>query len=81
MSREAMEVTTAEITSEHSWKIFGKSVPENEVQYIIQVIVIYLVIITCIVNLSLDNGDSNMWTALLSSSLGYMLPNPSMKKK
>ena len=26
------------------------------------------------------SGDSTLWTALLSSSLGYLLPNPSMKR-
>ena len=75
------EASTPEIISEKSLKIFGKSIPKTEIQYISQVIIIYIVIITCIINLSLGNGDSNLWTALLSSCLGYMLPNPSMKHK
>ena len=54
---------------------------KNDLQYIAQIVVIYLVIITCITNLSLSNGDSNLWTALLRSCLGYMLPNPSIKKR
>lgn len=45
-----------------------------------QVIIIYIVVVTCIINLSIDNGNSNLWTALLSSSLGYLLPNPKLKK-
>ena len=69
------------IPSENSWNVFGQSVPKTEIQYLCQIIVIYVVIITCIVNLSIDNGDSNLWTALLSSSLGYLLPNPTLKKK
>ena len=28
----------------------------------------------------IGHGDSTLWTALLSSSLGYLLPNPSMKR-
>lgn len=67
--------------SERSWNLFGKSVPRTEIQYITQIIIIYIVIITCIINLSLGNGDSNLWTALLSSCLGYMLPNPSIKHR
>ena len=55
--------------------------PKTDLQYILQVIVVYIVIITCIANLSLTDGDSNLWTALLSSCLGYMLPNPSIKKR
>ena len=32
-----------------------------------------------IYNLTVGQGDSTLWTALLSSSLVYLLPNPSMK--
>ena len=76
-----MDTTTPKNVSEHSWKVLGKSVPKTEIKFITQVIIIYIVIITCIINLSLANGDSNLWTALLSSCLGYMLPNPSIKNK
>ena len=77
-----MDATTPErSSSENSWKLFGTRIPKTEIQYITQVVVIYIVIITCIVNLSIGNGDSNLWTALLSSCLGYMLPNPSIKDK
>ena len=76
-----MDTTTPKNVSERSWKVLGKSVPKTEIQFITQVIIIYIVIITCIINLSLANGDSNLWTALLSSCLGYMLPNPSIKNK
>ena len=61
------------------WNIFGKRLPKSEIVYFSQVIIIYLVIITCIVNLSVNNGDSNLWTALLSSCLGYILPAPKIK--
>ena len=76
-----MDTTTPENVSERSWKVLGKSVPKTEIQFITQVIIIYIVIITCIINLSLANGDSKLWTALLSSCLGYMLLNPSIKNK
>ena len=80
MKENSME-STSERNSEHSWAIFGKRIPKSEMQYITQVIIIYIVIITCIINLSISNGDSNLWTALLSSCLGYILPNPTMKNK
>ena len=78
-----MESPTPESVSQTSIfptnaKWFGH--PKEEIVYLCQVILLYIVIITCIVNLSIDNGNSNLWTALLSSSLGYMLPNPSLKK-
>ena len=64
-----------------SWRFLGKPVSKSEVVFCTQVILLYIVVITCIVNLSIQNGDSNLWTALLSSSLGYILPNPTLKKK
>lgn len=66
------------VNEEGEWKMLGKS--KIELMYFSQIIVLYVVIITCILNLSLHNGDSNLWVALLSSSLGYMLPNPRLKK-
>ena len=65
------------------WNVLGKKLPETEVVFFTQVVLIYIIIITCIFNLSRGEGDSNLWTCLLSSSLGYLLPNPtlnSMKK-
>ena len=38
------------------------------------------IIVVSIYNLTQGRGDSNLWTALLSSCLGYLLPNPSMKR-
>ena len=64
-----------------NWRLFGTNVTRSEVVYITQVILIYIIVITCIVNLSFKVGDSNLWTALLSSCLGYLLPNPTLKKK
>lgn len=63
------------------WNLFGRTLPKNEVIFICQVVILYIVILTCIVNLSLKNGDSNLWTALLSSSLGIMLPQPTISKR
>lgn len=60
------------------WNILGKKLPENEVVYFTQVVLIYIVIVTCIINLSRGNGDSNLWTCLMSSCLGYLLPNPKL---
>jgi len=67
--------------SVRQWKLFGKTIPKNEVIFICQVVILYIVIITCIINLSLGNGDSNLWTALLSSSMGIMLPAPTLSRR
>ena len=61
------------------WQLFGQRVPKQEAVFFSQVILIYTVVITCILNLSLTKDNSNLWTALLSSCLGYILPSPSIK--
>lgn len=61
------------------WNILGFRLPKNEVVYLSQTIILYIVIITCIVNLSISNRHSELWVGLLSSSIGYMLPNPNVK--
>jgi len=63
-----------------NWYVFGKTVPKQEAVFFSQIILLYIVAITCILNLSLTTENSTLWTALLSSSLGYILPSPSIKK-
>ena len=58
----------------------GKKVKKPEIAFIFQVIIIYIAIITCIINLSLKNGTSELWVSLHSYSLGCILPSPKIKK-
>jgi len=74
-------IAVNDIDSIRQWQIFGKTIPKNEAIFICQVVILYIIIITCIVNLSIGNGDSNLWTALLSSSMGIMLPAPTLSKR
>jgi hypothetical protein len=39
------------------------------------------VIVVSIYNLTVESENSTLWTALLSSCLGYLLPNPTIKSK
>lgn len=64
-------------TSE-SWVLLGTKLPKAEIVFFSQIIILYIVIITCIVNLSIGN-ESEMWLILLSTSLGAILPNPDLK--
>jgi hypothetical protein len=60
--------------------MFGKRVPRSEIVFFCQIIILYTVIVTSIYNLSRGHQDGHLWTALLSSSLGYLLPNPTIKR-
>ena len=62
------------------WHFFGKRMPKSEIVFFVQVTLIYVIVITSVVNITMGNDDGKMWTALLSSSLGYLLPNPSLKR-
>ena len=61
------------------WEVFGRQLPRSEIVFFCQTFIIYIVVVTSLVNLSLKNGPINLWIALLSSCLGYLLPHPSMK--
>lgn len=74
-----MDVEANSNSDKDSWQILGRSVPKQEVVYFCQVILIYIVVITCVVNLTLQRDDGKVWTSLLSGCLGYMLPNPKIK--
>ena len=69
-----------EVASNQDWQILGVKVPKNEVVFFSQVIILYIVIITCIVNLSINTQHNEVWIGLLSSSIGFLLPNPSIKR-
>jgi hypothetical protein len=60
------------------WNLLGKRLPKSEIVYFCQMVVVYIIMITSIINLSLQNGKVELWLTLLSSAIGYALPNPSM---
>ena len=60
------------------WRVFGRRVPRSEIVFVCQMILIYVVVGVSLFNLSQDNGPVHLWVALLSSALGYSLPNPSI---
>ena len=63
------------------WNVLGKRLPQHEVVYFTQVALVYIVVVTCIVNLTRGSGDSNLWTCLMSSCLGYLLPSPKISSE
>lgn len=48
--------------------------------YVCQVTVIFTVVVVCLVNLSLGEEKSSLWSSLLSLALGCMLPNPKIRR-
>jgi hypothetical protein len=50
----------------------------NEMTYYTQVVVVLVVVIASIINLSLHQEPETLWIMLLTSCVGYVLPNPRM---
>lgn len=44
-----------------------------------QVGLIFCVVLTSLFNLSMEWGNQNLWTMVLTSCLGYIMPNPKIK--
>ena len=69
------------ISDNRQWVIMGKQFPRSEVKFFAQILIIYLVIVTCLVNLSLGKSNLNsLWISMLSTAVGVILPTPSMQK-
>jgi len=78
-----MEVTMdqASNSSNPNWTVLGQTVPKCEVQYLIQMLLIFIIVLTSLYNLTVNAGsEGKLWTSLLCSTLGYSLPNPRIRK-
>lgn len=62
------------------WDCFGAKVPPAEIIFMSQLAVAGIIIFCCLLNLSLQIGNSNLWGILLSACAGYLLPAPSLEK-
>ena len=54
-------------------------IPKNRWSFFAQIVVVYTIIITSLIHLSLKSPDKKLWLILLSSSVGYILPSPGLK--
>lgn len=70
-----------EITTVSNNGIKAPRAIKSELVFFSQVIIIYIVVCLCLFNLTTGHTQANLWSALLSGSLGYLLPNPKIKTK
>jgi len=49
------------------------------VLFAVQVVLIFIVVCVSLINLTFEWGKSDLWTVLLTSLLGYIMPNPKLK--
>ena len=63
-----------------SWIMCGNHLPRSEIVFFVQTILVFMLVgvsITCLA-LSDTCEESTVWVAILSSSVGYMLPSPKL---
>ena len=61
---------------------FSKNDHRSPIVFLIQAILIFAVVGASLINLSINrqqDENNNLWIVLLSSCVGYILPNPSIK--
>ena len=63
------------------WCFSGHKVAKDQIVYFTQIFVVLVVVLFSIVNLTLGLPNKDIWIILLSSTLGYILPSPSMKNE
>ena len=82
VSEHLQKIPVSADTDEQSQlvKLFGNSCPNSTFVFICQIIVVFTVICASIYNLSTNSEDKTLWTSLLSSCIGYILPQPVIKK-
>ena len=75
-------LATGSVTSSSS-SSFTKFTNKNFIVYLVQLVILTIVIGVALLNLSLGwhKENKDMWVAMLSSCIGYMLPSPTYKRK
>ncbi len=68
-------------TSSVLWNVMGRRLPRSEIVFFSQTLIVLIVILASVYNITKNHENVTLWTALLSSCLGYILPNPSMQQQ
>ena len=68
-------------SSVERWKVCCAKAPRTEIVYFSQLIVAAIVILVGLFNITLTENDTCLWSSIVSGTLGYLLPSPSLKRK
>lgn len=60
--------------------LYSRDITKAAFVFFAQVILIYIVVIACVINLTIGTEQTNVWISLLSGSLGYLLPSPTIRR-
>jgi hypothetical protein len=62
------------------WKMCGNPIRKSQALFFSQIVILYIIILSCLFNLSFKNGRSEMWLSLLCTCIGAILPHPKFHK-
>ena len=77
MEHTAIDIDTSSVNN--NTKCYNVC-PKSLIIYLSQVIILMSVVCVSMYNLSINHPDKTLWSSLLSSSIGYVLPAPKMRK-
>ena len=80
-NEERNSTTPLQKQNSTKWTVFGYKFPSSEIVFFSQMIIILIVVLASVYNLSTHDKNVSLWTTLLSGSLGYVLPNPSIHSR
>lgn len=56
-----------------------KTIKPDVILFAFQVLLIFIVVCVSLLNLTFQWGNLNLWTVILTGSLGYIMPNPKLR--
>ena len=79
----AVDVNSDDSLSQKSrkWALFGEDFPREEIVFLCQFVILSIVIVFSLINLSVGNGNESIWTFLIGTALGALVPCPQMQNK
>jgi len=66
-------------TESNYWTTCCGRVRKDQFVFFSQIIIAYIVIITSLVNITFTSENICLWASIASSTIGYLLPSPSLK--
>jgi hypothetical protein len=60
------------------WSTCCGVVPRDQVVFVLQVVIAYIVIIVSLTNITFSSENTCLWATLASGTIGYLLPSPSV---
>ena len=65
-------------TNSENWQTCCGRVHRDQVVFVLQVMIAYIVIIVSLANITFSSENICLWATLASKTIGYLLPNPSI---